>query len=464
MIVARRRRVARLARSAWAVVLGFFLLLARREIASAHATLVHSEPGAGSVIATSPERVRLVFSDDVEAELAQVTILTAGGDRVRLPVTRDPRDVHALIATLDSDEGPLAAGAYRVVWRVVSEDGHPIDGSFVFAVGAAMPPVEKQPAAPPEGSSDFSGPTVEGAPVFASVLRGLGVGALMALGGLLLFMVWRPVAPARRARTIALVLAVLAPLLLGAHLVAWLAHSAPGPLDAEWATTTLGTTLGRIELARCALAILALWALALARRPGLALVFTVAAILVSAAVGHSAAVQAVWSVPAKALHLLAAAAWIGGLLWLILRDRGESADANATTTSRVSAVALAAVGVVTISGAVQTLILLPSLRDLYRTPYGLIVLAKLAGLGVLVLFGAYHRFRVMPRLAGSASVAGFNRSLTWEVAVMSLVILLGGWLGYVPTPHDMGSMHMGDMPGMSAMHDTPDSLHPVPSR
>ena len=100
----------------------------------------------------------------------------------------------------------------------------------------------------------------------------------------------------------------------------------------------------------------------------------------------------------------------------------------------MSSLALTAVIVVTLSGVVQTRLFLPVWADLIRSPYGLIVLAKLAGVGVLVLFGAYHRFRVLPRLADEAVAEGFTVSLRREIVVMSLLVLLGGLLAYLSPP------------------------------
>jgi putative copper export protein len=51
-----------------------------------------------------------------------------------------------------------------------------------------------------------------------------------------------------------------------------------------------------------------------------------------------------------------------------------------------------------------------------------------------VLFGAHHRYRVLPRLAERTVADALARSLRREVAVMSLVILLGGLLAYVAPP------------------------------
>jgi hypothetical protein len=146
--------------------------------------------------------VRLVFSEQVEPTLAHLSLVTADVAPVPLVVAGDPHDVNALIAPVSG----LHTGSYRLVWRVVSADGHPVDGSFVFSVGAASA------AAPPDtgvvAAPTTWGPSLLGAPVLAAALRGTAVGALAAFGGLLLFLFWsrvevalhRPVdAPGQRA-------------------------------------------------------------------------------------------------------------------------------------------------------------------------------------------------------------------------------------------------------------------------
>ena len=55
------------------------------------------------------------------------------------------------------------------------------------------------------------------------------------------------------------------------------------------------------------------------------MIFAVAGVVVGGAIGHPAAIQPEWSIPAKAIHLVASAAWIGGLLWLATAERGNAA-------------------------------------------------------------------------------------------------------------------------------------------
>ena len=124
---------------------------------------------------------------------------------------------------------------------------------------------------------------------------------------------------------------------------------------------------------------------------------TLPSLLVSAAVGHSAAIEPLWAVPLKAIHLGALAVWFGGLLWIVVRERSD-ASTTATDVARVSTLALWAVIAVTASGIAQTLILVQSTAGV-RSPYAGVVIAKIIGLVLLVGFGAYHRRRFVPAIA-----------------------------------------------------------------
>lgn len=412
-----------------------------------HATLVSSEPAANSHLASPPTRVRLVYSEPIEGKLAKVTIVPATAAPMVLRAGADPRDVHAVIAPVDA----LGPGTYKVEWRVVSADGHPVDGTFSFTVGdttvsaPAAPLTPPQPAQPaPREEPEVWGPAAFGAPIIPAMLRGAGLGALMAATGLLLFMAGaKPNAAQRgdaRVRSATTAFAIAAPVLLGVHLVTWLINTSPDlKFDPAWAASALTTTVGQIELWRVGLTILALWAWWLARRTRLALAFAAGAVVVSGAVGHPAAIAPAWAVPAKAIHLLASAIWVGGLLWLLIRPAGDDLLLLVEDANRVSSRALWAVIAIAFTGVVQTRLFLDSWSGLVTSAYGLLVLAKTAGLLVLVAFGAYNRQRVMPRLTTAASmteVATLRSSVVGEVVVIAIVVLLGGLLAYVPPPSE----------------------------
>jgi copper transport protein len=374
-----------------------------------------------------------VFSEPVEPALAQLSLIASDGRTTRLAAASDPHDVHAVIAPTTT----LSFGAYRLVWRIVSVDGHPVAGSFVFWVGTRSTPA-------PSASLDRDVPNtwgwaVGGVPVGAAVVRGLGIACLMAATGLLLFIVLTPhpsgVSQSRHLRA-STQLALVASGLLTLHLGAWAMNAAADHhLTGESLSVILSTRVGYVELGRTALAVLAFWAVWLARRPGLALLFGTIALAVSGAAGHSAAIHPILTTPAKALHLVAGAAWLGGLLALLIRETDDQ-EILMDQARRVSSVALASVIIVGLSGVVQTFAFLPHPLDLVRSTYGAVALAKVAGLAVLVGFGAHHRFRMLPKLVDDGVVSAvFVRSLRREVAIMSFVIMLGAWLAYLSPPH-----------------------------
>jgi copper transport protein len=422
-------------RAVWlaaAAVIALTLLLAARGIADAHAMLLSSEPAANSRLAASPSRVRLVFSEPVEPTLAAVSLISSDGDATRLTVTSDPHDVHAVIAPTTA----LPAGAYRVAWRVVSVDGHPVGGSFVFWVGTQS---TQAPSNAPVGPSTTGwNAAVDGVPVIAALLRGLGLAALMAAAGLLFFIVLPEASQEARQRRVSIAsrLMLAACVLLVLHLVAWAMHAtADHELTADSLSLLFSTRVGEVELWRTGLAILALWAIWLARRPGLSLVLSVGALIASGAAGHSAAIHPIVTTPAKTVHLLAGAAWMGGLVTLLTRQSGDQQTLIAEGR-RVSSVALGAVILVALSGLLQTFLFLPHPLDLFRSAYGAIILAKIAGLAVLVGFGAHHSYSVLPDLVSNAAMPlRFVKSLRTEAAIMLLVIMLGGWLAYLSPPH-----------------------------
>lgn len=266
-----------------------------------HATLLRSTPAANSHLAKSPETVRLVFSEQVVPELSQITVVNSNGDSARLKIANDPHDVHVLIG---SEVGTLS-GRCKVVWRVLSADGHPVGGNFTFIVGSdtatATPPSVTTPVGtsariPPASNPavtplDTAGPAASSdekpVPIVASLFRGVGLGAFMTGIGILFF----GLSAGERRILIpgALVTSLIAvgTLLLVAHSIAWLEHASPtGHLTADFMSSMLGSAMGRVELVRVALAVLTLWAMALARHRKIALWLGVACIVLSLSLIH----------------------------------------------------------------------------------------------------------------------------------------------------------------------------------
>lgn len=110
------------------------LLLAHPEAALAHARLLRSVPPARAVVSQAPSRVEMRFSDDVELAFSTFTVVDAAGVRVDLgDASRHPGDAHLVSLGLR----PLPAGTYQVRYRVLSADGHVIQGDYRFTVKPA---------------------------------------------------------------------------------------------------------------------------------------------------------------------------------------------------------------------------------------------------------------------------------------------------------------------------------------
>jgi copper resistance protein C len=110
------------------LLLIFVAGLARLE---AHAFLKDANPGVGSTIQTSPSEVRIRFTENIEPAVSSIQVFNTSGKEV------DKRDLHldrSDHALLHISLPPLAAGTYKVTWRVVSVDTHVTNGDFTFRV------------------------------------------------------------------------------------------------------------------------------------------------------------------------------------------------------------------------------------------------------------------------------------------------------------------------------------------
>ena len=129
-------------------------LLALGAPAQAHDTLLESDPADGATLETSPEAITLTFSADILEVSPLVRITDESGEQL----AEITPSVDGPVATATLEE-PLPAGTSTVQWRVVSSDGHPIEGTFEVTVEQDAA-AEETTEAPAEESS----PAEESAP------------------------------------------------------------------------------------------------------------------------------------------------------------------------------------------------------------------------------------------------------------------------------------------------------------
>ncbi len=209
-----------------------------------------------------------------------------------------------------------------------------------------------------------------------------------------------------------------------------------------------GTGLGQAGVVRVAAAALALIALAVRRR--WAIVTGLGAVVCAsfAWMGHGAATEG----PAGSVHLvsdiihaLAAAVWVGalvGFIGLLLSARETDRAGLATlhrALERFSGVGTAAVAAIVASGLVNGLFLvgLERLAGLWTTPYGGLLLAKLALFAAMLALAAKNRFTLAPALGAALEdgvspapvLSRLKNSLWLETGAAVAVLALIAWMG-----------------------------------
>jgi copper resistance protein C len=113
------------------VVAAASLLVLGAATAGAHGVLDRTDPRAGGRVKSAPSQVRLWFTGALEPAYSRVQVLDAAGHRADLG---DGGVDDANRALLRVSVPPLAPGAYRVVYRVLSVDSHVTEGQFSFSV------------------------------------------------------------------------------------------------------------------------------------------------------------------------------------------------------------------------------------------------------------------------------------------------------------------------------------------
>ena len=231
---------------------------------------------------------------------------------------------------------------------------------------------------------------------------------------------------------------------------------APSEIDRDALTSILlETSMGWAAIVRTiALATAALALLGFRKAPRVA--YGVAALLGAIALtsllwnGHAGATEGVIGLihrVSDALHMVAAALWIGAIAafaMMLARPATEIAEAHLKTIHRAlnqfSRIGAILVAIIVVTGLINSHILfgLANWSSLVGTTYGWLLLAKLLAFGAMLLLAAANRWRLTPAFGrsvvsgGSApTLAALQKSLAIEAAAAVTVLALVAWIGTV---------------------------------
>ncbi|GGL21209.1 copper resistance CopC family protein [Mangrovihabitans endophyticus] len=113
----------------------------------AHNSLTSASPKPDATVTSVPSTVKLTFLQSLNPEFTTIVV----SDAAKHPVTSEKPAVDSNVGTLALPPD-MADGVYTVAYRVVSKDGHPVQGSYSFTLRNATTPTSA-PAAPSSGAT-----------------------------------------------------------------------------------------------------------------------------------------------------------------------------------------------------------------------------------------------------------------------------------------------------------------------
>ncbi|MEN5046713.1 copper homeostasis membrane protein CopD [Pseudomonas koreensis] len=149
----------------------------------------------------------------------------------------------------------------------------------------------------------------------------------------------------------------------------------------------------------------------------------------------------VWHFLSDILHLLAAGAWLGGMLALVLLARGGVDEARirllAEAVKRFEWIGAAIVLTLSVSGVVNYLFIVgPRLDEVLLGTYGMLLAIKVLLFAVMLVLAALNRFHLGPALERSLrdgqhviAAHALRRSVLLELGMALLIVTLVAWLG-----------------------------------
>ena len=402
--------------------------------ALAHARLLGSTPANGAVLAHAPRQVTIHFSDTVVPATGAAAIRNGDGS-----VLAGSERTSGTTAVVPLRQG-LEDGDYTVRWRVLSDDGHLLEGVLAFAVGEGRAPPTAQ--LPLLGSGPRWG--------FALARWLFLLGTLLAFGAV----AFRAVAfralpgpggrPELEGPTFVTLSTAFAIALAGAGLSL---VAVPEALDTRFGKAAVaGIVVAAVGVA------LAEVARSVQRWPLAAAPAAIALVAVATAGSHAldpGRLRAL-AVAVDLVHIGAAGIWIGGLVQLALVLPRLDRDDRGPLLRRFAVLAAAAVATVAATGIGRAAFGLDSVHQAWDTGYGRALLVKTGLLAAALAAGALAR----RRLGGGGSHRGqatpprarVRLALGAELLILAAIVATVAVLGDLRPGRSTG----GDSPALAA--------------
>lgn len=424
------------------VFLALFLSLTTGR-ALAHNEFVSSSPADGDVLSEAPQYWSVTFTKDVPLSSASGEIVTQDGVRIPLVVAGSGESANIVLYSLPTD----LTGTSTARWKLVSEDGHVVQGRVEFTITNSTVTSVDSPSSSESSvqSSQTSGD--ESATVSTSSItspapevvrwgvRYFEFASLIVIGGLIF--VERLLAAGTLTTQRGIVFTKVGAISLAASPALQNLffvgdrdnRSVFGALPHFF--STFDTTLGSMLIIQSVVGLALIYALitrpvgvadGISSRLVIALFFLY--LIAVAFSGHSRTMA--WpllGIPADVVHTAAASIWLGGLAVIaFVIAPSVSVDALISTYRNFGFYAKYAVIAIIASGVIQTLRLHGDIASLFTESHGRILLLKILVVAAMLKIADINRHRMLRRITPDASVATRRISVVLRASATEVVV------------------------------------------
>jgi copper transport protein len=387
----------------------------------AHASLTDSNPEPESQLEQSPQEIKVSFNERLEDGLYTLKVLNDKGKLVtdkNPSMSDDHRDIFLPIPKLQD-------GMYTVSYSVISSDGHPVNGTYVFIVGNQEETRQNKVKFNEQlvHDNNLLDPT-------NWIIRSLYFFTLLLVSGAVL---WRHFISFRdeeklhyenRLRSLQkyhlfMLLGMI--VIQGSELL-----STTGISGIR--TLLLSTPIGWSWISSIILSVIGLFLLLKSKWFDVSWVMCL--LLAKSLNGHAVGTSIpVFSVMLNVIHLIAAALWSVGLLYLynVWKQRKNEWPPFIYLFSKVAFISIIAL---ILTGSLYTFALVPKITYLLDTAWGVLLLIKLSLLLLVVISGIFIRRYLKQK-------ADFNvaKWIRYDFALMvGIIVIVGGLTHMNPFP------------------------------
>jgi len=422
-------------------VLYLFLFLCP-SFASAHAYILKSTPYENEIVNQAPQKVTIEFDETIQASFNSLEVFDSAGNRVDQKNGRiNPKNPSIIETDLAKN---LPNDTYSIKWRVVSSDGHPVEGVIPFQVGNGDPTQDSSSI-----NKESKGYMPQLDLIIIRWLQYLGNACLVAMLLFYLFVlpkefrgnpgVSSTFRKLLKLSLFALSFSILLNLPLQATIesgLSWSKVLSVHVLGDMLATTLFGTTW-IIQITSLVFLFFSSYLLIKKRFHSLwvwiSFILGIGLLLTKAFTSHAASsTNVLITVSIDFIHLLSASIWIGSLIVLAaLIPLSRNIDTKGLYLDSIRAFSkwgILLVIVLTFTGIYGSFSYIPNLRTLLTTNYGRVLSAKIVLLVIMIIFATINFAK-----GKRNKEKGLPATLWGELMAGAVVLVLSVLLTNLPT-------------------------------